>query len=98
MCIFHQYRCHTHTSQLVCKYRNMPESDAAQFFLYVASICVIALTLVGGVVAACVIRLVMDTRSLIQMIRMEMERLSHARRLAQSAARAVRAWVSDSLR
>lgn len=76
----------------------MPESDAAQFFLYVASICVIVLTLVGGVVAAFVIRLVMDTRSLIRMIREEMERLSHARRLAQSAARVVRAWVSDSLR
>lgn len=76
----------------------MLESGAAQFFLYVASVCVIVLTLVLGIVCAYLIRLVIEARSFLRKIRLEAERLSRARRATTAIVRALGAWVSGKMR
>lgn len=71
----------------------MLETGAAQLFLFVASVCVVVLTILAGIIGVYLLRLVMELRSFLQKIRMEAERVSHARRAALGAVSRVGAWV-----
>ncbi len=46
----------------------MPESQAAEVFLWVASICVVALTLLAGVVGYFAVRVLLEARALVRRV------------------------------